>query len=138
MELVLRIVLTAILSGIWLIGLRWVWTNQLDPRATVARLTGKALAPPDWVATRDPAKIYQGSAAVGDVRGQVTNEGSQVRFQQLVNTTGFDRDQPFEYQRLTLRIVSIRTMIGMKIETTEGGSETLTGVLEDVLCDIAK
>lgn len=136
MELIFRIILTVVLTGVWLIGLRWVWTNQLDPRATVSRLSERALAPPDWVATRDPNKIYQGNAAVGDVTGDVKNEKNQIRFAQLANTAGFDASKPFEYQRFTLRIVRVGMMAGMKVEMTEAGSQTLTGVFEDVLCDI--
>ena len=138
MELIFRIILTVVLTGVWLVGLRWVWTNQLDPRATVSRLSEKALAPPEWVATRDPNKIYQGGAAVGEVTGAVENGNNQIRFAQLANTTGFDASKLFEYQRFTLKIVWVGTMVGMKVEMTTAGSRTLVGVFEDVLCDIVK
>jgi preprotein translocase subunit SecA len=41
-------------------------------------------------------------------------------------------DKPFEYQRLTLRVLHIDRYIGMKA----GIGETLTGVLEGVTCEI--
>lgn len=138
MELLFRIVITVVLTIVWLIGLRWVWTNQLDPRATVSRLSEKTLAPPDWVATREPNRIYQGSVAVGEVIGPVKSENNQIRFAQLANTTGFDPNKPFYYQRLTLKVVRVGTMAGMKVEMTESGSRTLIGVFEDVLCDVMK
>lgn len=138
MEVAFRILLTVFFTATWLIALNWVWTNQLDPRATVSRLLGKAVAPPEWVATREPNRIYQGGVAVGDVMGSVDRLGSQIRFAQLANTTGFDSSRPFDYQRLTLRIVRVATRTGMKVEMTESGSRTLTGVFEDVLCDVVK
>lgn len=138
MEQAFRIVLTVFFTATWLIALHWIWTNQLDPRGTLSRLLGKAVAPPEWVATREPNKIYQGGAAVGEVTGPVEQIGNQVRFAQLANTVGFDSSKPFEYQRLTLRIVRVATMAGMKVEMTERGSRTLTGVFEDVLCDIVR
>ena len=138
MELSFRIILTVAFTVIWFIGVRWVWTHQLDPRATVSRLSEKALAPPDWVATRDPNKMYQGGKAVGDVTGPVQQKDGQVHFGQLANTTGFDREKTFEYQRLTLKVVRIGTMAGMKVEMTDKGARTLTGVFEDVVCDIVR
>jgi len=50
-------------------AMRWVWTHQVDPIATFSRVAEKAVAGPDWVATRDPNKIYQGRVAVGDIAG---------------------------------------------------------------------
>lgn len=138
MELAFRIVLTVFFTATWLIALNWVWTKQLDPRATVSRILGKAVAPPEWVATREPNRIYQGGVVVGEVTGSVEELGSQIRFSQLANTIGFDATRPFEYRRLTLRIVRVATKAGMKVEMTESGSRTLTGVFEDVLCDIVK
>ena len=130
MELTFRIILTVVLTGVWLVGLRWVWTNQLDPRATVSRLSEKTLAPPDWVATRDPAKIYQDGRAVGEVTSSVEQKSDQVHFAQLANTTGFDTSKPFEYQRLTLRVARIGTSIGMKSEVSDKGSRFFTNKIQ--------
>lgn len=138
MELTFRIILTIVFTGVWLIGLRWVWTNQLDPRATVSRFSEKTLAPPDWVATREPNKVYQSGRAVGDVAGPVNQWDDQLTFAQLVNTTGFDRTKPFEYQRLTLRVLSVGSIIGMKSEVSDQGSRVLTAVLENVSCLVVK
>ena len=138
MELTFRIILTVVFTGVWLIGVRWVWTNQLDPRATVSRFSEKTLAPPEWVATRDPNKLYQNGRAVGDVTGTVDQRDGQVRFVQLANTTDFDRSKPFEYQRLTLRVQSLGAIIGMKSEVSDQGSRVLTAVLENVSCTVVK
>ena len=138
MELTFRIILTVVFTGVWLIGVRWVWTNQLDPRATVSRFSEKTLALPEWVATRDPNKLYQNGRAVGDVTGTVDQRDGQVRFVQLANTTDFDRSKPFEYQRLTLRVQSLGAIIGMKSEVSDQGSRVLTAVLENVSCTVVK
>jgi hypothetical protein len=134
LELLFRIALTGFITVVWLIGLHWVWTAHLDPRATISRLIQKAVAPPEWVATREPNKIYQSGKAVGDVSGPVERKDRQVRFAQLSNTGDFDRGQHFEYQRLRLRVVRIDTAAGMKVEP----SRTLTNVLEDVVCEIVQ
>ena len=63
-ELTFRIILTVVFTGVWLIVVRSVWTNQLDPRATIW-FSEKTLAPPDWIATRDPNKLYQDSGRQG-------------------------------------------------------------------------
>lgn len=138
MELTFRIILTIVFSGVWLIGLRWVWTNQLDPRATVSRFSEKTLAPPGWVATREPNKLYQSGRAVGDVTGPVDHSDEQVVFVQIVNTTDLDRTKPFEYQRLTLRVLSVGSVFGTKSEVSDQGSRVLTAVLENVSCVVVK
>lgn len=138
MELTFRIILTIVFTGVWLIGVRWVWTNQLDPRGTISRFQEKTLAPPDWVATRDPRKLYQNGRAVGDVIGPVEQREDHVRFVQLANTTQFNRSEPFEYQRLTLRVQSLGSIIGMKSEVSEQGPRVLTAVLENVVCTVVK
>ncbi len=134
LEWLFKIALTIFFTIIWLIGLHWIWTTHLDPRATIQRMFQKAVAPPEWVATRDPNKIYQGGKIVGDVSGPVEPKDRQVSFAQLSNTGDLDRGQPFEYQRLRLRVVRIHTAVGMKVEP----SRTLTNVLEDVLCEIVQ
>ncbi len=134
LEIAFKVVLTSFLTIVWLAGVRWVWTTQLDSKATLDRLLRKTVAPPEWVATRDPNKIYQDGKVVADVTGPVREEGQQVHFAQLANTSNLDARRDLEYQRHTLRIVRVGKSIGMKVETSEEGSKTLTSVLEDVVC----
>ena len=126
MELAFRILLTIVFTAAWLIALNWVWTNQLDPRATVRRALGRVVAPPEWVAIREPNRIYQNGNAVGEVTGAVEEREGRVRFARLANTAGFDSSRPFEYRRFTLRIVRVGEIAGMKVEMTENGPRTLT------------
>jgi len=57
-----------------------------------------------------------------------------VTFARLINTTPLKIDEPFEYQRLTLRAMTIDTSIG-----TLGNSRgAVTGVLDGVHCEIVK
>ena len=138
MEFWFRLMLTLVFTAVWVVGLHWVWTNQLDPRATVSRIFKGATSPPSWVATRHPDKIYQGGSTVGDVTGPVKIKGSRIQFAQLANTTSLDPNNAFEYQRYTLRILNIGTVTGTKSVTTDTGSRVLTAVLENVECDIIK
>jgi hypothetical protein len=130
METLFKLVLSAVVLSICAFGLRWIWTHQLDFWATVNRATDKVIAAPDWVATRDPKKIYQEGNAVGDVSGSVSQTGETYLFSQLVNTGSLNKEKPFEYQRVKLRVVRIERKIEMKV----GGPQLLTGVLEGVEC----
>jgi hypothetical protein len=96
----------------------------------------KPFEAPDWVATRDPTKIYQDGRVVGDVIGDASPDGRQFRFEQLANTGDLKRDSPIEYQRYRLRIVGIQTIIGMKSSVSDQGSQVLSNVMEGVTCDI--
>ena len=132
MEILFKIVASAILVGACFIGLRWVWTHQIDVKATVTKASEKVAAPPDWVATRDQNKIYQGGAPVGDVTGPVNKQGATYVFSQLANTSSFETSKSFEYQRYKLRVSRINTSIGMKSD----GRRVLTAVLEGVECQL--
>ena len=136
METAFRILLSFIFTGVWFIAIHWIWTNQLDPRETVSRFFKKTVEPPDWVATREPSKIYQNGESVGDIIGAVEQAPGQVHFSQIANTTRFDTTSPFEYQRLKLKVVRIGSIIGMKSEVTDKGAVTLSAVMEDVTCSI--
>ncbi|MBI5007221.1 MAG: hypothetical protein HZB95_08830 [Nitrosomonadales bacterium] len=130
MELLFKLILSVVVVMVCFIGLRWIWTHQLDLRDTIGKASDKVIAPPDWVATRDPMKIYQGGNVVGDVTGPVNQQGTTYSFSQLINTSSFDTTKPFEYQRAKLSVTRINISIGMKSD----GRQVLTGVLEGVEC----
>ncbi len=131
--------LIIVFTALWLAAVRWVWMSQLDPVATVQRLIQKPFKAPEWVATRDPNKIYQGGNVVGEVTGPVQEQGVAIRFARLANTAALNQGKPFQYQRHTLRIREVGSAIGMKTEmhVSESGatSRTLTAVLENVVCE---
>jgi hypothetical protein len=140
LELFLKVVLTIGMSVFFLLGLRWVWTNQLDVPGTVAKFVQQVREPPGWVATRDLDKIYQEGKSVGDVTGEVRDVDGRMLFTQLTNTGNLDQKAVFEYRRIRLRICQVGTVTGMKSSVIVGDSGaksvTLTAVMEDVLCDI--
>ena len=70
LENLFKVTLTVVFTAVWLAGVRWVWTHQLDPIATVQRLIRKPFKAPEWVATREPNKIYQNGNVVGEVIGR--------------------------------------------------------------------
>ena len=139
LENLFKFVLIIVFTTLWLAAVRWVWTSQLDAVATVQRLIRKPFKAPDWVATREPDKIYQGGKVVGEVTGLVEEQGATVRFAQLANTSSLDQAKDFQYQRFTLRIRQIGSVFGMKAQTRASGSgvtsQTLTAVLENVVCE---
>ena len=99
----------------------------------------KPFKAPEWVATREPNKIYQHGNAVGEVTGPVQEQDSIVRFAQLANTGALNQGVVFQYQRHDLRIRQIGSAIGMKTEMqiSDSGatSRSLTAVLENVVCE---
>ena len=134
-----KVGLIVIFTAVWLAAVRWVWTHQLDPVATVQRLMQKPFKAPEWVATREPNKLYQDGTVVGEVTGPVQEEGSIIRFAQLANTGTLKQAVVFQYQRHNLRIRQIGSASGMKTEmhVSDSGatSRTLTAVLENVVCE---
>jgi hypothetical protein len=132
MELAAKILLSILVLGVAGVGLQWIWSNQIDVGATARNAANKAVAPPDWLTTRHPDKLYQNGKAVADVTGPVTKQGATMVFSQLANTGLLAKDQPFEYQRHTVRIVRIGKQKGMK----GSPSGALTAVLEGVECQL--
>jgi len=134
LEVLTKIIIILVLTVAWGATVRFVWVSHIDPKATFQRLLFKTVQPPEWVATRDPNKIYQNSHVVGDVSGDVQDLGGRLVFRELSNTGPLDHNTPFEYRRNTLRIRSIHAASGMKI--SPGGAKS--NVLEDVVCDLVK
>src|SRR5262249_29889035 len=137
-EVLFKIVLIVVATFLYVISVRWVLVHQVDPRMTLSRLARKARdkveSPKDWIATREPNKIYQNGQAVGDVIGPVEKKQGRVHFAQLANTT-LDLGKPFEYQRERLKIHSVGMLAGTMIDAQ---SKTSTRVLKDVLCERVK
>jgi hypothetical protein len=130
-ELLFKISLTLVLVIPVAGALRWIWTNQLDPGATVSRIFQSA-SEPEWVATRDPMKLYQEGQSVADITGAISEEGLRVVFMQLVNAASLDVSQPVEWRRLNLRVVRVRE----SIDLAGGGGGVLQDVRRGVECQI--
>jgi hypothetical protein len=71
MELVFKVVVIGFLTLAWALSIRWIWTHHIDIRGTITRVAEKSVAPPEWLVTREPNKIYQNGAVVADVSGPV-------------------------------------------------------------------
>ncbi len=50
----------------WFTILRWIWTHDIDLSGTLHLFREKAVAPPEWIVTKDPGKIYRSGKSVGD------------------------------------------------------------------------
>ena len=79
-----------------------------------------------------PKHIYQEGEVVGDVAGQVTEDGGRVVFAELINTKRLDKSKPFEHGRRTFRIVQIDSQTSIM----GGPGETKMDVLEGVVCEV--
>jgi hypothetical protein len=88
LENLFKVTLSVVFTAVWLVGVRWVWAHQLDPVATAQRLMRKPFKAPEWVATREPNKIYQNGSVVGEVVGPVQEQDSNsiILFEKLANT----------------------------------------------------
>ena len=138
METVFKIAITVVLlCAVYyqLLFIRTIWRSQIDPRATISRLIKKLQPESSVIATRDPGKIYQSGKPVGDVTGAVSIDGPKVIFKQLSDTTDLQADKPFDYQRSTLKIVSIASRTGMLVDMSDSGTRHARDVLGDVVCE---
>ncbi len=139
MEILLKVAVTAVVICLiyyQVVFLRTLWRSQLDPGTTFSRVLGKFKPQSDIIAIREPNKIYQNGQVVGEVLGRVEAEGNRVKFQQLVNTTGLRADQPVEYQRTRLRIVSVKQRTGVLQNMTDEGTFVYRDVLGEVECEL--
>ena len=133
LENLFKVTLSVVFTAGWLVGVRWVWTHQLDPVATVQRLVGKPFKAPEWVATREPNKIYQNGNVVGEVIGPVQEQDSIIRFEKLANTSALNKGVVFQYQRHDLQIRQIGHAISA--ESAHPGAPLLMNVLDNVVCE---
>lgn len=134
MELVFKVILSLAFTVTWLIAMAWVWTHQVDPIATFKRVADRTVSGPEWIATRDPNKIYQDRLPVGEIAGPVTIADNEVTFTRLVNTTPLKVNEPLEYQRLRLQVVHIQASTGVMADPRG----MLTAVLDGVRCKVIK
>ena len=131
MEILIKSVITiVIVLGCWK-ALYWTWTSQIDPRATLKKYISKKPEIADSIVTREPNKIYQSGNPVGDVSGSVENKNGTVVFSEIINTSLLNCDEPFEYQRMKLKVVKIGKRIGLKFD----GPVTKKDVAKDVVCE---
>ncbi len=130
-ETLTKVVLTVVVLVIAGGTLRWIWTQQIDVKATAERWLRGAVEP-DWIATRDANKLYQDGSVVADVRGDVQRNDGQVMFRRLVNLEGLDHGKSVEHGRLRLRIRRVGAITGM----LSTGLETLRNVWDDVECEV--
>jgi hypothetical protein len=138
METLFKVAITVVVLCLIYYGLMFlwgVWRSQVDPRATFVRILDTLKPKAEVIATRDPNKIYQDGKAVGDVSGEVAEDGRTVKFTRILNTSALKVEQPFEYKRLRLKILSVATRTGMYVNQTDTGTITGTDVLGDVVCE---
>ena len=135
MEIVFKIVMTILGCIVFLFFLRGVWKGQIDIKETCSMIVRKVITEPDFIARRDPNKIYQNGKEVGIVSKNVQEKNDTIIFEELCETENLDRDIPFEYQRHKLRIIRIESIAGLKISASNTETEAKKAVLTNVVCE---
>ena len=135
-EFLFKLFLTILVLFFAIGSLRWIWKTQIDPKETVKRLVTEAPSKSmDWVATRDPHRLYQDGQIVANVSGEVEESEAKIIFHELCDTEKLRRHQPIQYKRWNLKIVSIGVISGMKITVSSNKTNSKKAVLKDVICD---
>jgi hypothetical protein len=135
MEIAFKIAMTILGCIVFLFFLRGVWKGQIDLRETCSRIVRRVITEPDFIAKRDPNKIYQNGKEVGIVSKNVQEKNDTIIFEELCETENLDRDIPFEYQRHKLRIIRIESIAGLKISASNTETEAKKAVLTNVVCE---
>jgi len=85
-----------------------VWNPHVDPIQTLRNIFSQRVRP-DWLAIRQPDRIYQSGQPVGVVIGEVTEANGTLTFERIVGVDALERARPFEYQDREWRIVNVST-----------------------------
>ena len=135
MEISFKIVMTILGCFVLLFFLWGVWKGQIDIKETSSRILRKVISEPDFIAKRDPNKIYQNGKEVGIISKAVQEKDDTIIFGELCETEELDRDIPFEYQRRKLKIIRIESVAGLKISASSKDTNLKEGVLTNVVCE---
>lgn len=132
LEILLKIVFTIIVVGIASSSLYWVWTKQIDVKATLSYLVKKPIEEiASYVVTVDENAIYQNGKKVGEVIGEVSEVEGKLMFHELHSSMNLDIETPFEYRRKQYKIIHIDVMADAS--PTEHGM--VEGFKKNVLCE---
>jgi hypothetical protein len=134
LEILFKITLTVLGVIVFAFFLKGVWKGQLDAKETFSRLIKKFVSEPDFIAKRDPNKIYQNGSEVGIVAGNVRENEDTITFEELSETERLNRAIPFGYKRHKLQIIKIEASAGLKITANTTNSKSLKAVLSNVVC----
>ncbi len=137
-ELLFKVFLTIVVLFFSIGSLKWIWRSQIDVKETGRKLLETPQKSMDWVATREPDKIYQNGKVVGNVSGPVDDSDEYIKFQELSETSALNQNAFFEYQRYKLKIKQIESITGMKIDTSNDKSSVKRSVLSNVVCEKIK
>ncbi len=121
MELFLKVAV----SIICFIFLVWMWKSHIDVRETVVNFFKNKV---EWISTRQENAIYQNNKLVGNISGDVKEEGEKYIFDELYDTELLDINQPFEYKRNKYKITHIQIISGSASTPRTQRSSVLKGV----------
>ncbi len=133
-KILIKIIITIFGVIVFTFFLKGVWKGQLDIKETISRLAKKLVSEPDFLAKRDPNKIYQNGNEVGVVCCEVRENGDIITFEELNETERLNGNIYFEYKRYKLKTIQVETITGLKISTSSTNSISKKAVLSNVVC----
>lgn len=132
LEILLKIGITIIVVGIASSSLYWVWTKQIDVKATLSNLVKnptEGIA--SYVVIVDENAIYQNGKKVGDVIGEPSEVEGNLMFHEFHSSMNLDIESPFEYRRKQYKIIHIDVMADASLT----GHGMVEGFKKNVLCE---
>lgn len=137
METTFKIITTILLVIIPTYSIIWLWTHQIDVRATLKNKIREPLsAITQEIVTRDSNSIYQNGNVVGKIFGDVTldSQNNYIVFKTLYDTAKINLQAPIEYQRFICRIIKTGVRAGIQATIKNGVPMQLGSTINDVTC----
>ena len=132
LEILLKIILSLLISSAAIVFLIWIWNHQID---TIETFKGyfreKSKETVGWIATRDENKIYQEGSEVGKIIGEIKKIDGNYLFPEIHNSLALDSSKNFNYRRHIYRIIQIEVIA--QTAATELGM--VNGYKKNVLCE---
>lgn len=119
--------------------IKWLWSNQIDLKATFGRIIKLSAPKTDVIAIREHNKIYQNGNVVGNIVGKIEITSDNLIFEKLTDTKLLNKSIPFEYKYDRYIFVKQKSASGMSIHMSAEGKSTIEeGVLQNVMCKKVK
>ena len=133
-QILVKVFLTLLIAAPAVLGIRWVWSLDVDIQKTVSpkkiaeRLTPKQ----SFIVAREENALYQEGEVKAVVEGCIIDEAAAlVSFEEISKSGQLDLSKPFEFRRYVLNFVMADSVIGMRSDAPEKGR-----IITKVKCSI--
>jgi hypothetical protein len=136
MEVIVKTIMTLVIMVPAFLTVVWLWRTQIDPCQTVKNLFKKNTNPSiEWVATREPNRLYQNGIPVADITGDIVVKNNLIVFKELCNSE-LKWDDPIQYGRKTLTILSVDSIVGQVVSLNGTQTTMKQKVWTNVECKV--